>query len=1399
MGLDTEAKAMPLVLPREKIDLNRRFMPLSEGPTGLHVETYLQVVQRVDKGLTWEEILSTRWVVVLGEAGTGKSTEFKLRPAILRDRGTRAFFMDITALAQDGPELAVTTEDIELLRTWRDSSEESTFFLDSLDEAELRQLSLQRALRKLGIYAGDARSRARIVVSCRVSDWSTASGYRDMIEYICGAGGAPKDLTLVQLMPLDDDQVKQLARHHGVSDAESLLEAVQEASAQPFVARPLDVEWLVDYWEEHHEIGSLTELVERSVTKRLDERRPTSCPRSPLPKDRTRSGIMRLAGLAVLCGRWSFLVPGEESIGAGQSDTIDPREALEEWSDNEIRELLTRAVFDESTYGRVRFHHRTVQEYLAAKWIQSKIQDGLRRRDLDRLLVRELGGRPFVPAYLIPTAAWLSLWVPNVLMRLTVVEPEALFQHGDPAGHTQEARERVLSAYLGRYAGREHLYDHFDRDALRRFSPALEVAVSNHLSRTDLPQEAIRFLLELAAEGKLRSCRQEAAKWAANSTADSYLRCEAIRAAAALASEAENRRLVGQLVGNQRAWNQNVAGVFASQFFPSVLSPTDVGQLLRLVIPEAPNYHTSIKTFVIHQLPNCCLDADRLLMLYELAKSVRQTDHDQGWLLHGLQELSRVIIEAMSENEEPAVELKDALTLFQSIGERPWDGSVALDSLRRAIAGKPRVRRWLFWMQATEVRERQNGDWPKHSFELYHPRALSKIQVQDADWLAADARSHSENGARQLAFATLLQWNGSSADVSELILSTASSSTDPLLNEMLSTVSARRSTPRTPAEWEIKMEEAQRAKDLEASSIHADNLRVLMDNIHQIRSGSHLGLIDWIGSRARPGGELGVALEKVREEFGQEIAEATASGLKACWRKARPLFHFEQEQRNLIPGEVVLGLAGLQLEFDAGLDPAHLDDSEIEVATRYAARQLNRFPEWFDRLANTHPKKVVDAFSPAIQADLCLTDPTLHPEILGRWRGLPDAIRQLTATVVLRELRRRNPEHEQSLEDALRICDWLSPNEIQSFITLCTDRLDEAGSIKLGVLWWLAAARRDPVGAVRHLQDFGQGAKREDFDAVAEATCARLGGDASERDPAASVILSDTEALEQLIPIVYEAIREADDVGFRSGQARFIGPRDNAQSFRDRLFNDLAAIGTPEAFMALERLAVDPRMNRHRDILLRHVRHSPQRSLQALPMTPVESMNWSRTHAAPVRSADDLHRVALDRLDDVREHVERGESSSRALFEQADEKKFQPWFMEQLELRNRYGYTVHREEEADRKKMPDIRLAHSACPNHPTSIEIKVAENWTGPDLRKALFEQLVRRYMRASKSRHGILLLCSRGNTKKWKLGGKRLSFSETLKFLQLEADALLAEQDDIDALTVVDIDFHLHLDRDG
>ena len=118
-------------------------------------------------------------------------------------------------------------------------------------------------------------------------------------------------------------------------------------------------------------------------------------------------------------------------------------------------------------------------------------------------------------------------------------------------------------------------------------------------------------------------------------------------------------------------------------------------------------------------------------------------------------------------------------------------------------------------------------------------------------------------------------------------------------------------------------------------------------------------------------------------------------------------------------------------------------------------------------------------------------------------------------------------------------------------------------------------------------------------------------------------------------------------------------------------------------------------------------------------MSPEQALAWARQFCSPPSCVDDLCRVALDRLDDIKQIVEFGEFSPRAVFGLRDikEEHLQVWTAHELRHRRLSFYSVVREEEVGRKKKPDIRLHNADFGGGPVGIEIKLAENWTFREL----------------------------------------------------------------------------------
>jgi hypothetical protein len=102
--------------------------------------------------------------------------------------------------------------------------------------------------------------------------------------------------------------------------------------------------------------------------------------------DRALEGAEMLAATVTFSRRTSILVPDQPVDEALKARSIDPVHVLRKWTPEEIQALLGRALFDESLYGTVRFHHRTAREYLTASWLRRLLKNRKNRRKVESLL-----------------------------------------------------------------------------------------------------------------------------------------------------------------------------------------------------------------------------------------------------------------------------------------------------------------------------------------------------------------------------------------------------------------------------------------------------------------------------------------------------------------------------------------------------------------------------------------------------------------------------------------------------------------------------------------------------------------------------------------------------------------------------------------------------------------------------------------------------------------------------------------------------------------------------------------------------------------------------------------------------------------------------------------------------
>lgn len=419
------------------------------------------------RGMTWEDLLRSRRVLMISEAGAGKTYECREQAKRLGDAGEPAFFIEMAALATGDLRSQLEEEEETRLDAWLSSqSDVATFFLDSIDELKLTRGSFGQTLKCLKKGIGNQLNRARIVITTRPirfdeqlvrhllptstepSEETFAKiAMRDHQARQVGDEDAASDWRTVALMPLSEAQIVEFARDQGVEDPAALLDDLKKRNAQEFARRPQDLIELCADWREHKRIRTHRDQVAANVRVKLQPHDDRGEP-AELSVDRAIEGASRLA-LAMMLTRRMTIRHSAASDVIKDEAALDPAIILSDWKPNERKALLERPLFGFASYGRVRFHHRSVVEYLAAERLRVLRHRGMPFRALKRLLFAQTKGKTIVLPSKRPIAGWLALAEARIFEMLRDNEPAVLLDEGDPEALSPSQRNQATTCLCG--------------------------------------------------------------------------------------------------------------------------------------------------------------------------------------------------------------------------------------------------------------------------------------------------------------------------------------------------------------------------------------------------------------------------------------------------------------------------------------------------------------------------------------------------------------------------------------------------------------------------------------------------------------------------------------------------------------------------------------------------------------------------------------------------------------------------------------------------------------------------------------------------------------------------------------------------------------------------------------
>src|ERR1700676_4229081 len=222
--------------------ISRTFRDLSDKEVADVESASLLAQWGMSYGVGWDDLLKSRRILIVSEAGVGKTFECRACRDRLWACGEPAFVLELTTLADVDVRDMLDGEEQARLDTWlRAQSETATFFLDSIDELKISQKSFEQALKRLSRTIAGHLGRARIVITTRpipidqpliekhlpippekIESAPTGEAFANVAmsrqRQQQDASAEPTLWRNVGLMPLSREQIKGFAAGQGVND-----------------------------------------------------------------------------------------------------------------------------------------------------------------------------------------------------------------------------------------------------------------------------------------------------------------------------------------------------------------------------------------------------------------------------------------------------------------------------------------------------------------------------------------------------------------------------------------------------------------------------------------------------------------------------------------------------------------------------------------------------------------------------------------------------------------------------------------------------------------------------------------------------------------------------------------------------------------------------------------------------------------------------------------------------------------------------------------------------------------------------------------------------------------------------------------------------------------------------